>query len=80
MDVTVQIYGYFKEADTWCSLKVLNGGEAIAETSANAIAYAEAIVGLRGVTALAARVTAINGTSTAVTVRALCIPASTQST
>jgi hypothetical protein len=80
MTVTVAIWAYYPEAGRWYRLGLLNSGNAIEETSANAINYAEAVVGLRGATGLYAEITAIAGTSTAVTVAARAVPASVQST
>jgi hypothetical protein len=79
MTVTVAIWAYYPEAGRWYRAGVLNGGAAIAETSANAINYVEAVIGLRGASYIFAEVTAIAGTSTAVTVAARPIPASPRS-
>ncbi len=79
MTATVAIWAYFPEAARWYRVGVLNNATAIAETSADAVNYVEAVVGLRKATRLYAEVTAIAGTATAVTVAALGIPATTTS-
>lgn len=67
MDVTIRVWGY-QGALGWAPLGYLNGGSAIAETSANSIQYAEPLALPAHFTRIFFEVTAINGTSTAVTV------------
>lgn len=76
MTATVAVWAYYPEAARWYRAGVLNNGTAIAETSTEAINYVEAVVGLRGASHIFAEVTAIAGTSTAVTVTARPIPCS----
>ena len=76
MTCTLKLWGY-TPADGWSPLGthataatkgILNAGSAIDETAADEIDHAEVILGLQQFTRLAAQVTAIGGTSTAVTV------------
>lgn len=75
MTVTCRIWGYNAAATTWFPLGVgtaagkgvLNGGAAIAETEADKIAHAEPLDLPLHFTRLYLEITAIGGTSTAVT-------------
>lgn len=74
MDVTVRMWGYESTSAEWSPLGIggdatkgfLNGGVAMGETTSDQIAHSEIIVGLSGLDRLYAEITAINGTSTAV--------------
>lgn len=74
MTVTVRLWGYSAVSAAWHPLGtgtasgkgVLNGGSAIAETGTDEISHAEAVSGLRHLDRLYAEITAIGGTSTAV--------------
>ena len=45
---------------------IINGGVALGETGTNTIAHAEVVQGLRGLDRIYAEITAIGGTSTAI--------------
>lgn len=74
MTATIKLWGYSVSRAAWFVLGVgtsgvLNAGAAIAETSSDSISYTEEIAGvLRGYSRLYAEVTAIGGTSTAISV------------
>lgn len=59
------LWGYVGEHGYWYSLGTLNNGNAIGETTSDAINYAEVVTGLRGVTRLAAQ-SAVGGAGTEV--------------
>lgn len=79
MTATVRVWAYFPEAAAWFSCGVLNAGNAIPETTADAIQYCEAVVGLRGASRVHAQLEAVAGTSTAITVQAIAVPATFRS-
>lgn len=66
MTATVAVWGYHADIGIWFRLKVLNAGSAIAETSSDAIQYAEVVDGLRHFDRVYVELTAIAGTATAV--------------
>ncbi len=68
MTATVSIWGYVSAAQMWFRHKALNAGNAIAETSADAINYAETVTGLRQYSRLYAEIVAVAGTGTTVAV------------
>lgn len=74
MTATIKLWGYSVARSAWVVLGVgtsgvLNAGAAIAETSSDSISYTEEVAGvLRGYSRLYAEVTAIGGTSTAISV------------
>lgn len=65
MTVAGRVWLYMGGA--WSVAATLNGGSNIAETSADAIAYSEAVSVVQGAARIFLEVTAIAGTSTAVT-------------
>lgn len=81
MDVTVKLWGmHVEESGTaiWYPLGsnatdslrgVLNQGNAIGEVSADSIRHSEIVQGLSSFRRIYAQITAINGTSTAITVK-----------
>lgn len=69
MTATVTIWGLHAELGVWFKVKALNGGSAIAETSSDAINYAETVSGLRRFSRLYAEITTA-GTSPTVSVYA----------
>ena len=66
MNVTIRVWGY-QGALGWSALGYLNGGSVISETSSDSIQYAEPLALPAHFTRIYFEVTAINGTSTAVT-------------
>jgi len=72
MTVTVKLWAYSTAISEWMPLGigpnngVINGGNALAESSADAIAHTEPIDGLFAFDRLYAEVTAIGGTATAI--------------
>lgn len=78
MTATLRIWGFNPEVGRWYDLGALNSGSAIAEVStADTIAYAESLVGLRAFNRLHCEITSLGGTATAVTVTAVCSRAET---
>lgn len=76
----VRLWGFCSQKGRWYDLGALNGGDAIPETSsAEAIAYAEGIAGLRPFTHLYAELGTLTGTGTAISVSAACTPGSSAS-
>lgn len=71
MTCKVVLWAYYPEAAAWYAFKALNAGADIAETSADVIAYAEAVTGLGKASAIHPQVTAVAGTGTSVTVKAI---------
>lgn len=69
MTATVTIWGLHAELGVWFKVKGLNGAAAIAETTADAINYAETVSGLRRFSRLHAEV-ATAGTNPTVSVYA----------
>ena len=67
MTVTIRVWGY-QGTLGWSPLGYLNGGSAIAESSADSIQYAEPLSLPEHFTRIYFEVTAIGGTNTAVTV------------
>lgn len=83
MTATIKLWGYVTAAATWVPLGVgadttkgtLNAGAAIGETSSDVLRHSEIVSGLFSFDRVYAEVTAIGGTSTAVTVDVLIGPA-----
>lgn len=65
MTVTLRLWGYM--GGMWVVLKSLNNGSAIAETGTDSIAYSEEVSTIHVCARLYLEITAIAGTSTAVT-------------
>ncbi len=85
MTVTVKLWGYFPAMAEWAPLGVhataatkgvLNDGNAIAETTTDGIQHAEEIFGLMRCSRIYAEITAIGGTSTAISAWLDCVPCS----
>ena len=79
MTVTIRLWGYAEDAAVWLPLGVgldatkgtINAGAAIGETGSDVIRHCEPIANVFHFSRLYAEVTAIGGTSTAVTVELL---------
>lgn len=89
MTVTCKLWGYNTQQAAWyplgthataASKGLLNEANAIAETSADGIKHAEQVQGLRSFQRLYLEITAIGGTSTAITAVADCVPAGVATT
>lgn len=83
MDVTIKLWGYCGAMDEWSPLGVhataatkgiLNSGNAIGEIAADTLRHAEEIFGLMRIERVYAEITAIGGTSTAVSAWLDCMP------
>lgn len=68
MTCKVRMWGYQPRLDEWFDLGLLNAGADIAETDTDSIRHQERISGLAPFTRLHGQLTAIGGTSTAITV------------
>jgi hypothetical protein len=82
MTVTGKLWGYNTQTGKWYPLGtgtdgtlkgIVNDGAAVTEVSADAIVHAEPVAGLRSFQRVALQVTAIGGTSTAITAVLDCI-------
>lgn len=74
---TVTLWGFSPITERWYVIGTLNDGSAIAETSSDAINYAELVTGLRRFSRLYAHLSAaLGGTGTEVEIYADCVPAS----
>jgi hypothetical protein len=73
MTATVKLWAYYPEAAAWDVFKSRNAGNAIAETSDDAINYAETVTGLDGATAIQVQLTAVAGAGAAVTAKAVAL-------
>lgn len=67
MTVAARVWLYFGSTLGWMVGKTLNGGSNIAETGSDTIGYSEEVTTAYGATRMFLEVTAIAGTSTAVT-------------
>lgn len=85
MTVTVKLWGYCPAMSEWSPLGVhataatkgiLNSGNAIEEIAADTLRHAEEIFGLMRISRVYAEITAIGGTSTAVSAWLDCVPCS----
>lgn len=73
MTVIAHLWGYCEQTGFWYKVGQLNGGNAIAETTADGINYAELVVGLRCFDRLAIELGTLGGTATAVAVEGICV-------
>lgn len=67
MTVTLALWGYNETLAKWFRLGLLNGGSAIGETSSDAINYAEPASRIKDYQRIYLEITAIGGSSTAIT-------------
>jgi hypothetical protein len=72
LTVDLTLWGYVTELARWYSLGSLTT-DPLAEDATDAIAHAVGIAGLRAFTRMYCEIAALGGTSTAVTVDAICI-------
>lgn len=73
--ITGTLWGFAPATLRWYVIGAVNGGVAIAETSADAINYAELVVGLRKFSRLYFQIGTLGGTGTEIEVYADCVPA-----
>lgn len=79
MTAVIILWGYCEQTGFWHRVGQLNGGSAIAETTADAINYAELVVGLRCFDRLAIELGTLGGSGTAVAVEGICVRCNTAS-
>lgn len=69
------LWGFSPVTERWYEIGALSDGSSVAETSSDAINYAELVVGLRGFSRLYCQIDSLGGAGTEVEVYAHCTPA-----